>query len=326
MSPEMLVASVVLASYAGMSTLASAAVAAVWRAGLIDRDCPAPSTRAWRLTLLRGLPFAAGAIVTVIGVTPGYLAFEPHHESERVGPVLIAMAAAGGALLAAGLVLALRAVVATWRLERTWLRSSSAIEFNPPAGVPAFVVETLAPVVALIGVFSPKLVVARSVLAVCSEQELTRIVDHERGHLRSRDNLKRWLMAAAPDLLRWTRFHQEIESAWYDASEDAADDAATSGEMMARADLAALLVKIAGLAPMAPWTAATVSPFVEVDGLDRRVRRLLDEDARPQLSIWPALARIVCATGAALMVASFFSASALQFAHQIVETIVDLGR
>ena len=72
--------------------------------------------------------------------------------------------------------------------------------------------------------------------------------------------------------------------------------------MMARADLAALLVKIAGLAPMAPWTAATVSPFVEADGLDRRVRRLLDEDAPRALSIWPALARASCVGAAALVV------------------------
>ena len=221
----MLVASVVLVSYAVMSTLASAAVAAAWRAGLIDRDCPPPSTRAWRLTVLRALPFICGAIVTTIVVTPGYVAFEPHHESESVGPVLIAMAIVGGCLLAAGLLIALRAVVATWRLERAWLRSSSAVAFQPSAGVPAYVVETLAPVVALIGVFSPKLVVARSVLAVCSEQELARIVAHERGHLRARDNLKRWLMAAAPDILRWTRFHEEIGIAWYNASEDAADDA-----------------------------------------------------------------------------------------------------
>lgn len=326
MSPAMLVTSVVLASYAGVSTLVSAAAAAVWRAGLIDRDGPAPATRARRLTWLRALPFAAGAIVTAIVVTPGHLAFEPQYESEPVGPVLIAMAIAGGFLLGVGFSIALRAVVATWRLEHTWLRSASAVEFDPPAGVPAYILETPAPVVALIGVFSPKLVAARSVIDVCDEQELARIVAHERGHLRSRDNLKRWLIAAAPDVLRWTRFHDEIESAWDNAAEDAADDAATSGDVTARAELAALLVKIAGLAPMAPWTGVTVSPFVEADGLDRRVRRLLDDDAPTAPSLWPAFARVACICATVLLAAGLFSATALQAAHEIVETLVKLGR
>jgi beta-lactamase regulating signal transducer with metallopeptidase domain len=169
-------------------------------------------------------------------------------------------------------------------------------------------------------------VIARLVIDVCSEDDLARIVAHERGHLRSRDNLKRWLMASAPDVLRWTRFHGEIQSAWHDAAEDAADDAATAGEVMARADLAALLVKIAALAPMAPWSAATVSPFVEADGLDRRVRRLLEDDAEPARSIWPAFGRIASVGGAILMIAALFSANVLQAAHAVVETIVDLGR
>lgn len=326
MNPEMRVALVILASYAGISTLVAAATAAVWRAGLIERDNPTPTIRAWRLTLLRALPFATGALVTAVLVTPGYLAFEPDHESEEVGPVLMALAMLGGFLLGAGLLIALRAVIATWRLERRWLRSASAIEFTPPAGIPAYVIEMLTPVVALIGVFSPKLVASRSVLEVCSTCELAQIVAHERGHLRSRDNLKRWLMAAAPDLLRWTRFHDEIEVAWYNAAEDAADDAATSGDVLARTDLAALLVKIAGLGLTAPWPAATVSPFVETDGLDRRVRRLLEDEATPAPSIWPAVARVagVCAT--ALMVAGLFSPTALQSAHLIVETIIGLGR
>jgi beta-lactamase regulating signal transducer with metallopeptidase domain len=326
MNPEMRVVLVVLASYAGVSTLVAAAAAAVWRAGLIERDSPSPATRAWRLVALRALPFVVGALVTAIVVTPGYLAFEPDHETEEVGPVLIALAMLGAVLLGTGLLIALRAVIATWRLERQWLQSASAIHFTPPASIPAYVIETLTPVVALIGVFSPKLVAARSVIEVCSACELAQIVAHERGHLRSRDNLKRWLIAAAPDLLRWTRLHDEIESAWYNAAEDAADDAATSGDVVARTDLAALLVKIAGLGPAAPWSAATVSPFVESDSLDRRVRRLLEDEATPAPSIWPAFARIagVCAT--ALMIAGLFSATALESAHRVVETIIDFGR
>ena len=42
--------------------------------------------------------------------------------------------------------------------------------------------------------------------------------------------------------------------------------------MRARAELAALLLKISRLAPQPVWPRAAISPFVERDGLERRVR------------------------------------------------------
>lgn len=326
MSPGLLVASVMLASYGLLSAIFSTAATAVWRAGVIDRDCPPPALYARRLVILRAFPTFAAALGTVVVLTPGYLAFEPPHDSEDTGLLLIALAIAAALLIAAGVVIAARAVVATWWLEQTWLRSSEAIEFSPPAGVPAYVVETLAPVVALVGVFSPKLVAARSVIAACTGDELARIVAHERGHLVARDNLKRWLMASAPDVLRWTPYHREIGEAWNNAAEDAADDAATAGDEMARTDLAALLVKIAGLSPTAPWSAATVSPFIENDGLDRRVRRLLEDEAAPARSVWPVLARVGFAATTILILAALSSSTALAAAHEIVERLVTFGR
>jgi hypothetical protein len=322
----MLVTSVLLASYAVFSTFASAATAAVWRAGLLDRDRPTPSTRARRLAVLRAFPAIVGALVTLAVVAPGYLAFEPPHAYEEAGAALVALASLGALLLMSAVVIACRACLSTWRLERAWLRSASAIEFTPPAGVPAYVVESLAPVVALIGVFSPKLVTARSVITICSEPELARIVAHERGHLHAHDNLKRWLIASAPDALRWTPYHREIEAAWYDASEDAADDAATTGDVMARVDLAALLVKIAGLAPTAPWSSAAVSPFVEGDGLDRRVRRLLEGDIDSARSAWPATACVACVCATVLVGTALSSSTALQTIHEAIEALVALGR
>ena len=129
--------------------------------------------------------------------------------------------------------------------------------------------------VALVGVFSPRLVAARTVIDACSAEELAAIVAHERGHLHARDNFKRWLLTCAPDVMRWTRAHASIVAAWRDAAEYAADDAATCGEEEARVDLAALLLKIARLAPPRFATPAAVSPFADKEGLDRRVRRLL---------------------------------------------------
>jgi beta-lactamase regulating signal transducer with metallopeptidase domain len=167
------------------------------------------------------------------------------------------------------------------------------------------------------------LIAARTVIESCTTEELTAIVAHERGHLHARDNLKRWLMGCAPDALRWTRWHHEISAAWHDAAEDAADDAATRGDHRARVDLAALLVKIARLTPQPSWPAATVSPFVEKGGLDRRVRRLLTSGDRPPApSPWLPLS---AATAAAVIVFAVNPAMLKQI-YDVVESVIAFGR
>jgi beta-lactamase regulating signal transducer with metallopeptidase domain len=169
-------------------------------------------------------------------------------------------------------------------------------------------------------------VAARSVIEACSAAELAVIVAHERGHLSSRDNLKRLLIACAPDALRWTAIHRRIAAAWSDAAEDAADDAATLGDAAARIDLAALLIKIARLTPSPAWPAATVSPFVEPNGLDRRVRRLLEDAVTPT----PVGSRR--ATASLLLIAMGLATAALTRTETLeriyggVEALVGFGR
>jgi beta-lactamase regulating signal transducer with metallopeptidase domain len=156
----------------------------------------------------------------------------------------------------------------------------------------------------------------------CSQQEFEVIVAHERGHLRSRDNLTRWLLVCAPDPLRWTALHRNMLDAWRHASEDAADDAATTDDAGARADLAALLVKVArlGLPGAAP---ATVSPFADPDGLERRVRRLIATDGPAPRHRWPygavALALAMAAT-------VFTQPAVLRGIYDLLEITIQAGR
>ena len=234
--------------------------------------------------LLRVFPSAAAALVTLGLVVPAFVAFEPAGAVEVVGPVLLTLAGAGALLLFAAVALAIRTALVTIKLERAWLRSATAFDFDPPAGIPAYAIDSPAPIVALVGVFSPKLLAARAVIDACSQQELANIVAHEHGHFRSMDNFKRWLMTCAPDALRWSPLHREMTAAWGDAAEDAADDAATAGEALARVDLAALLLKVARLAQGSTWSTVAVSPFVDADGLDRRVRRLLEHEPAPTIA------------------------------------------
>jgi beta-lactamase regulating signal transducer with metallopeptidase domain len=226
-------------------------------------------------------------------------------------------------LFAAGLWIAVVTAIRTRLVAREWLRDGTPLDVQPPAGVPAYAIDSPAPIVALVGVFAPTLIAARAVIDACTHEELTAIVSHERGHLHSRDNMKRWLLASAPDFLRWTPIHHEICAAWHDAAEDAADDVATGRDEVARASLATLLVKIARLAPETSWPAATVSSFVQRDGLARRVRRLLDpasEPARPA-SLWPYAAL----AGTALLAISA-SRDALNSVFTAVEMLVAFGR
>lgn len=326
MSRPMLIVSVALAAYALLNATASIAVAVAWRRRAIDAPGLRPAFRARRIVMARAVPTAAAALLTLGLVTPGFAAFEPVRDAETAGPALIAAALAGAWLIAAALVLAARTAMLTFRLERAWLRSATPFDFDPPAGVPAYAIDSNSPIVALVGVFSPKLLAARAVIESCTREELASIVAHERGHLDAMDNLKRWLMACAPDTLRWTATHREMAAAWCDAAEDAADDAAAEGGAMARLDLAALLVKVARLTPHATWSTATVSPFVDASGLDRRVRRLIEPDPGVDSCGRTPLLPFLAAAFVASVLAGLNSPHTLQTVHRIVESLVAFAR
>src|SRR5262245_3832122 len=179
--------------------------------------------------------------------------------------------------------------------------------------------------VALVGVFAPKLIASSSVVNACSAEEIACIARHERGHFDARDNMKRWIMASLPDMLRWTPVHREIVDAWHHAAEDAADDATTAGEPIARAELAALLLKVVRLAPAPSWSAAVVSPFVAQQGLERRVRRLLRPELEPPapLAIVPLVTLGVMAS---LVLAAMSSPATLKQVFIALEHLVAFGR
>lgn len=325
MSRPLLLLSVALASYAVLSSIGSLVAIAIWQSGLLS-SMASPAIRARRLVMLRALPVGAAVALVATVVLPAFVIFEPVRAFESVGPAFVALASLGGALLMSGALNAGRSAFATWRVERAWLRSAQPLDFDPPAGVPAYAVESFTPVIALVGVFAPKLIAARTVLDACNPDELANIVAHERGHLRARDNLKRWLMACAPDLLRWTPAHHAIAAAWDDAAEDAADDVATAGTEVARLGLAALLVKVARLSAGPAFTPATISPFIERDRLDRRVRRLLSSTPGPGSSPSTVIQPLAVMAVAAAMLTVMNSSPALKAVHEAVEVVVAFGR
>lgn len=325
MTRTALIVLVSLSAYTLLNLAISVATAIVWRTRAIAPATLPPIVRARRLLQLRLMPSVAAAAITLFVITPAFAIFEPPSAGEETGPVLEAVAVL--ALIQIGLAVfaAMRSAMVTTRIEREWLRSSELIHASRSAGLRAFAIQSASPMVALVGVFAPKLIAARTVVDACTPEEIACIVAHERGHFDARDNLKRWIMASLPDALRWTPIHHEIVDAWHHAAEDAADDAATGGHAVARAELAALLLKIVRLAPAPAWNAAIVSPFVEHHGLERRVRRLLQPEIEPPAPL--AIVPMVAVTTIAIaMVTAMSSPAALKRIFETLEHLVAFGR
>jgi len=325
MTRTALIVTVALAAYAVISSLMALVVAGMWRSGRVAHSQTAPDRRANWIVALRISPAVLGFILTAGVVLPVFLAFEPVRDYEPVGPILMVLAALGIVIVGASVSVAVRSAFLTRRVKQQWLHSATAVDIDPPPGVPAYVIDAPSPVVAVVGVFSPRLVAARTVIDACSSEELAAIVAHERGHLHAHDNLKRWLLTCAPDVLRWTAAHASILSAWRDAAEYAADDVATRGEEVARVDLAALLLKIARLAPGLP-SPASVSPFADEEGLDRRVRRLLTPTQKPLTASWQLAIPAVVATTAGAVVVAIGNPAALKHIYEFIELAVAFGR
>jgi hypothetical protein len=324
LSRSLLLAAVVTTSYVILTGVVSIVVAALWRSGWLRwADIPARA-RASRLPMLRLLPAFVPAIVTIFGVLPAFLTYEPHRAFERVGPILIAGSIVGLALGLRSTVIALRIVARTRYFKQMWLRSATQLRLTSLANVDAYKIESPQPIVALVGIWKPALVIARVVIDACSDSDLEKMLGHERNHLTSHDNLKRLLMACSPDLLRLSRCHREIVNHWHDAAEDAADDATTHGEATARLDLAAVLLKVARLAPPSHHAAIPASTFIDSDGLERRVRRLVADDAPTGTPSHRFIAVLLIGT-TLLAAAPMFSETVGRLVHQTLETLVSAG-
>lgn len=314
---------VCLSAYALIDLAVSTFVGIVWRTRAVAPTNLPPAVRARRIMWLRVTPFAASLSITLLIVAPAFTLFEPIRENEPFGPMLALLATGAFAHLAASAIWSVFSVYLTNRIEGDWLESSTRLESS--YGIPVFMINTPSPIVALVGVFRPTLVASRNVIKACTATEIESILAHERGHFDNRDNLKRWVMSSLPDSLRWTPMHYEILDAWHHAAEDAADDAATAGDEVARADLAALLLKVVRLTPQPMWRGAIISPFVDSDGLERRIRRLI----RPALEPPAPFALVPTVTLTIVIAASLAilsSPSSLELIFDAFENLVHFGR
>jgi beta-lactamase regulating signal transducer with metallopeptidase domain len=302
---------VALSSFATGSLAGSACVPWLWRR--VRGGTPAARARA--LLRTRALPFSLASGSLVLAVL-SFLFFEPRRPDERMALVLLALAFTGVVFLVAAAIRLATLLVVTARLERAWLANAEAVTLDG-IDVPAYAVSSAFPIVALVGFVRPRLLVARSVLAGCSPDQLRAIVAHERGHLLRRDNFSRAVLALSPDPLAWLPIARRITEAWHDAAEEAADDHAAVLGAHGRLTLAEALLRVARLVP--PGASPVIVPASALyrgENLDRRVRRLLGPQAAvpPRASIWWRATVTIAVAAAGVL--------ALHAIHELLEAAV----
>lgn len=278
----------------------------------VDASFRASLLAGWRL-----LPSAVALIVTAFVLAPGYYRHEQRGEAEGVSAILLLLAAGGAAVLASAVGRAGRAGLTTAALRREWSAGSKPVSIGA-AGMAAFEIESAYPLVAVLGAFRPRLFISSSVLRGCPPEEIAAIVQHEQGHVQSRDNAVRLLMEAAPDLLGRTGPAAATAREWRRAIEHRADDRADD-----RVTLASALVRVARLSGDVRHAALPASALYRDEGVEDRVRRLVagaaDRDRSSRIAA-AAAAMALVATLIVMAIAPDFS----QLSHRLLEILVSM--
>jgi Zn-dependent protease with chaperone function len=273
-----------------------------------------PARSAALLFGIRVLPLAVAAAVTLIFTIPSFLILEPEASGEAIGEIPLVLGAACLALLITGFVRVIRAQLRTQRTVSEWLRHAKSVQGG--MRVPVYCTNPGSPTLTVAGLCSPRVLVSEKAVSVLSETELQTALRHEMAHVDRYDNLKKlfFRFSVFPGM-------SGLESAWSDAAEMAADDAAVRN-LPDALDLASALIKLSRLAPVEPCAAFTTGLLQRSrHSISARIQRLSQWTAPAQSKprqMWyvlgPAVATAVC------LAVSY--SSALSAMHEVTEWLV----
>jgi Zn-dependent protease with chaperone function len=304
--------SVLLAAMLILNAAGSLTTALAWMGFRKKIRSWSPVTSARTLFLMLTIPTAVAVICVLFLLAPAFVLYEPKSGHEGVSVKLAILAVLG----AAGLLLSLAKALASWHattcLVREWLKHAEPTRLQG-VSASAFRFEHHFPLIAVIGIFRPRLFIANKVFESLTPEELAAALQHEAGHISARDNLKRAVMRSCRDILILNPFARKLEQAWLEATESAADDHATRVGGNTSVDLASALVKIARMVPAGVRPTVPASAFlfsgVNSHGFSSRVGRLLQPDPHPSsgsfkvsLRFFSWLLSIVFILGIALLV------------------------
>jgi len=262
---------------------------------------------------LRILPLLASVVITAVLVVPSFQRLEPRSLNEGMGAIPLALGVCALLLISYGCFRVIAAEIRSTRVVARWLQGARPLPAHGSAVT--FESHCEAPPITLVGVRKPRILVSESTVALLSDDELQIALKHELQHMKSRDNLKKLIFRCCP-----FPGMAKLESAWSEASELAADDAAVSNPCDA-VDLAAALVKLSRLVPVEAPSVCTVG-FV-TDSLSQRVASLLAWDEaskarRVHVRAWFIIPPLVAAS----LLVSVAYGPVLALTHKVTEWIV----
>jgi Zn-dependent protease with chaperone function len=313
-----------LASFFLVNGTAGAATALSSSAAMRFAERMRPRSAARFLFVLRMLPSVLG-LTAVLGLcVPSYLWLEPQIESERVGVACLLLAGLAGAACSRSLIRTARAMRQSARLRKEWLHLGSGVSpEESPAVVDekAMVIQKKGPLLALSGIFRPRMVISRGVLTELSKEQLDVAVRHEIAHRDSRDNLKRLLLVLSPEFLPFANGFAALEKTWARLSEWAADDEAVQGDSQRALSLATALSRVARMGARPRLSALHPSLLPADQDLSARVNRLLRVEPLPMKKVPPTRSRVIlrglCFIACALMLVGI--PATLPYVHRLLE-------
>jgi Zn-dependent protease with chaperone function len=297
----------------------SLAVTRGWR--LIQRVMRTRSARgaADLLFILRVLPPALSSVVTLVFTLPSFLLLEPRATDEAIGSAPLALGFCCLILIGVGIT---RAVVAQLKASRAlvkWLDGSILLEsqiMESGDAVPIFRTGNNAPTLTVAGVCAPKVLVSEAAVAMLNPPELRTALRHEIAHVLRYDNLKKLVF-------RFSVFPAmaELEHAWSEETEMAADDAAVSSFHDAL-DLAAALIKVSRLGAIESPGELTTALLHSSTALKARVQRLVAWDKAPKFQADARWMYALTAAGVMVVGVVMTYGSVLTQMHAVTEWLV----
>jgi beta-lactamase regulating signal transducer with metallopeptidase domain len=277
--------------------------------------------RANLLFLLRIFPLLFAVGITLVLAVPSFWLLEPRSVEESVGVPTLLLSLGAVAAISLGLINAMVVLLRTSRTISTWLGdgSSRAMNaFDSTQSVPVIRTSALAPPLTAAGILHPQVWLSSTAEFLLTERELRTALRHELAHVERRDNLRKLILRilAFPGMA-------ELETAWRELAELAADDAAvtTASEAL---DLAAAIIKLSRIAPYVPDTELTTAlVHSSTQALNLRVERLIAWSDAPPSSAHPySLARHLVVWIAVLIPLCALYPDLLAWAHAATEWLI----
>lgn len=264
------------------------------------------------LFVARVLPLVSALLITLFLVIPSFDILEPRAIDEQVGRRPLVLGVCALLLIGWGLWRVIAAQRRTSRLVERWFKGAVPLQSGEAAAT--FQSRPEAPPLILVGVCRPKVLVSESTVALLSLKELQIALRHELAHMRSYDNLKKMMFRLSP----WPGM-KKLETAWSQAAELTADATAVSSARDA-VDLAAALVKLSRLVPVAVTPACTVG-FV-TSSVETRVARLLAWEEHGAIASRGRLWHAAVPIATAVVAIALSYGPALALTHEITEWLI----